>query len=154
MSEKEQTAGMDDLLETKTIEVYINGKPLVLPTRWVEIVITLEDGNDVTVERYKDQEIQNDLPDHNDYGDPCWHREQYEAVVIHTPEVPFPATLPNRKICKECSAAVQEYVEWPCPRMRKCSNCGYDKGPLESNGKCWVCNHNKKMREEMEEFKK
>jgi hypothetical protein len=63
-----------------------------------------------------------ELPDHNDYGEPCTHREAYEAILAqgkHTRVQPFAALQPDSFVCLECSDAVQEWVEWPCEGWKK-----------------------------------
>jgi hypothetical protein len=64
------------------------------------------------------------LPPHNDYGDPCTHREAYEKVMRegnHTRRLSYdPATdQPSPDVCAECSSAVSEWVEWPCAGWEK-----------------------------------
>lgn len=62
-----------------------------------------------------------ELPEHQDYGDPCTHVEAYENVKTHTSVHSYSigGGLKAPKICRECSDAIQEWVQWPCPRMKE-----------------------------------
>lgn len=53
------------------------------------------------------------LPDHNDYGEPCTHREAYEKITTHTR---IHSMDGHPDVCSECSEALCEWIEWPCSR--------------------------------------
>lgn len=52
------------------------------------------------------------LPDHVDWDGYCTHRSAWDAVTTHTRTVN--GIGPDH--CQECSAAISEWVVWPCTR--------------------------------------